>query len=73
MILKFVFLVNKNYKLLFVAFLFYLLGYMLWSFALIFEKPLLYNEVIEQWLVNIPFFIFTIIGLIATYRLYKNK
>ena len=71
--LKFVFLVNKNYKLLFIAFLFYLLGHMLWSFAIICEKPLLYNEVIEQWLVNIPFFIFTIIGLIATYRLYKNK
>ena len=73
MILKFVFLVNKNYKLLFIAFIFYLLGHMLWSFAIICEKPLLYNEAIEQWLVNIPFFIFTIIGLIATYRLFKNK
>ena len=73
MILKFVFLVNKNYKLLFIAFIFYLFGHMLWSFAIICEKPLLYNEVIEQWLVNIPFFIFSIIGLIATYRLYKNK
>lgn len=73
MILKFVFLVNKNYKLLFIAFLFYMLGHMLWSFAIICEKPLLYNEVIEQWLVNIPFFIFTIIGLTATYRLYKSK
>ena len=72
MILNF-FLVNKNYKLLFIAFLFYLLGHMLWSFAIICEKPLLYNEVVEEWLVNIPFFIFTIIGLIATYRLFKNK
>ena len=73
MILKFVFLVNKNYKLLFVAFLFYLLGHILWSFAILCEKPLIFNKVIEEWLVNIPFFIFTIIGLIATYRLYKNK
>ena len=70
--LKF-FLVNKNYKLLFIAFLFYLLGHMLWSFAIICEKALLYNEVVEEWLVNIPFFIFSIIGLIATYRLFKNK
>ena len=73
MILKFVFLVNKNYKLLFIAFLFYLLGHMLWSFTIICEKPLLFNKNIEDWLVNIPFFIFSTIGLIGTYRLYKNK
>ena len=64
---------NKNYKLLFIAFLFYMLGHMLWTFSMIYEKPLLYNEVVEEWLVNIPFFIFSIIGLIATYRLYNNK
>ena len=64
---------HKNFKLLFIAFLFYLLGHMLWSLAIISEKPLLYNKFIEEWLVNIPFLIFTIIGLIATFRLYKNK
>jgi hypothetical protein len=73
MILKFVFFVNKNYKLFFIAFLFYMLGHMLWTFSIIYEKPLLFNKNIEDWLVNIPFFIFSIIGLIATYRLYKNK
>ena len=73
MILKFVFLVNKNFKLLFIAFLFYMLGHMFWTFSIICEKPLLFNEVVEEWLVNIPFFIFTIIGLTATYRLYKCK
>jgi len=73
MILKFVFLMNKNYKLLFVAFLFYMLGHMLWTFSIIHEKPLLFNKNIEDWLINIPFFIFSIIGLIATYRIYKNK
>ena len=73
MILKFVFLVNKNFKLLFIAFLFYMLGHMFWTFSIICEKPLLFNEVVEEWLVNIPFFIFTIIGLTATYRLYKSK
>jgi len=64
---------HKNFKLLFIAFLFYLLGHMLWSLAIISEKPLLHNKFIEEWLVNIPFLIFTIIGLIATFRLYKNK
>ena len=73
MILKFVFLVNKNYKLLFIAFIFYLLGHVLWTFSIIYEKPLLFNKNIEDWLINIPFFIFSIIGLIATYRLFKNK
>ena len=73
MLLKLFFLVNKNFKLLFIAFLFYMIGHMLWTFSIICEKPLLFNKNIEDWLVNIPFFIFSIIGLIATYRLYKNK
>ena len=64
---------NKNYRLLFIAFLFYMLGHMLWTFSIICEKPLLFNKNIEDWLVNIPFLIFSIIGLIATYRLYMNK
>ena len=64
---------NKNYRLLFIAFLFYMLGHMLWTFSIISEKPLLFNKNIEDWLVNIPFLIFSFIGLIATYRLYKNK
>jgi len=66
-------MLKKNYKLLFIAFLFYMLGHMLWTFTIICEKPLLFSENIEEWLVNIPFLFFTIIGLIATYRLYKNK
>ena len=64
---------NKNFKLLFIAFLFYMLGHMFWTFSILCEKPLLFNKNIEDWLVNIPFFIFTIIGLTATYRLYKSK
>ena len=63
---------KKNYKLLFKAFLFYLLGHVLWTFTMICDEPILLNKDVEQWLVNIPFFIFIIIGLIATYRLYKN-
>ena len=62
---------NKNYRLLFIAFLFYLIGHILWTYTIIFEEILI-NESIEIWLVNIPFFIFGAIGLIATFLLYKN-
>ena len=63
---------RKNYAILFTAFLFYLIGHVLWTYTIICDEPILLNEGVEQWLINIPFFIFTIIGLIATYRLYKN-
>ena len=62
---------NKNYRLLLIAFLFYLIGHILWTYTIIFEEPLI-NESIEIWLVSIPFFIFGVIGLIATFRFYKN-
>ena len=62
---------NKNYRLLFIAFLFYLIGHILWTYTIIFEKTLI-NESIEIWLVNIPFFIFGFIGLIATFCLHKK-
>ena len=62
---------NKNYRLLFIAFLFYLIGHILWTYTIIFEKTLI-NESIEIWLVNIPFFIFGVIGLIATFSLYNK-
>ena len=62
---------NKNYRLLLTAFLFYLIGHILWTYTIIFEETLI-NESIEIWFVNSPFFIFGIIGLIATYRIYNN-
>ena len=63
---------NKNYRLLFTAFLFYLIGHILWTYTIIFEETLV-SESIKIWLVNIPFFIFGVIALIATFLLYKNK
>ena len=62
---------NKNYRLLFIAFLFYLIGHILWTYTIIFEKTLI-NESIEIWIVNIPFFIFGVIGLIATFGLHNK-
>ena len=61
----------KNFKLLFIALLFYLLGHMLWTFLIISDKVIL-NHVNQELIVSIPFLLFTIIGLIATYRLYKD-
>ena len=62
---------KKNFKLLYFAFLFYLIGHMLWTFLIILEKDIL-NHVNQELIVSIPFLFFTIIGLIATYRLYKD-
>ena len=46
----------KKYKLLFIAFLFYLIGHVLWSLAIIFDDPILISYLVEEWLINIPFF-----------------
>tara|TARA_B100001758_G_scaffold200101_1_gene178714 strand:- start:285 stop:479 length:195 start_codon:yes stop_codon:yes gene_type:complete len=62
---------KKNFKLFFIAFLFYLLGHMLWTFLIISDK-VIFNHVNQELIVSIPFLFFTIIGLIATYRLYKD-
>jgi len=62
---------KKNFKLLYFAFLFYFLGHMLWTFLIISDKDIL-NHVNQEFIVSIPFLFFTVIGLIATYRLYKD-
>ncbi len=63
---------KRNLLFLIVAFVFYLLGHILWTASLILEKPL-FNIEIETWLINIPFFLFAIFGLIASVKLYKHK
>ena len=62
---------KKNFKLLFIAFLFYLLGHILWTFLIISDK-VIFNHVNQELIVSIPFLFFTILALIATYRLYKD-
>ena len=62
---------KKNFKLFFIAFLFYLIGHMLWTFLIISDK-VIFNHVNQEFIVSIPFLFFTVIGLIATYRLYKD-
>ena len=62
---------KKNFKLLYFAFLFYFLGHMLWTFLIISDK-VIFNHINQELIVSIPFLFFTIIGLIATCRLYKD-
>ena len=62
---------KKNFKLFFIAFLFYLLGHVLWTFLIILDKDI-FNHVNQELIVSIPFLFFTIMGLIATYRIYKD-
>ena len=64
---------KKHYKLLFIAFVFYFIGHVLWSLAIILDDPILINFKLEEWLINIPFFLFSILGLIASWRLYKHS
>tara|TARA_Y100000746_G_scaffold3578_1_gene3278 strand:+ start:1604 stop:1873 length:270 start_codon:yes stop_codon:yes gene_type:complete len=64
---------KEKYKLLFIAFLFYLIGHVLWTLAIIFDDPILISCQVEEWLINIPFFLFSILGLIASWRLYKHS
>ena len=62
---------KKNFKLLYLAFLFYLIGHILWTFLIISDKAI-FNMLNQELIVSIPFLFFTVIGLIATYRLYKD-
>ena len=67
------FKMKEKYKVLFIAFLFYLIGHVLWTLAIISDDPILINYKIEEWLINILFFLFSIFGLIASWRLYKHS
>ena len=62
---------KKNFRLLFIALLFYLLGHLLWTFLIISDKAI-FNHLNHELIISIPFLFFTILALIATYRLYKN-
>ena len=64
---------KEKYKVLFIAFLFYLIGHVLWTLAIISDDPILINYKVEEWLINIPFFLFSILGLISVWSLYKHS
>ncbi|MDG2372151.1 MAG: hypothetical protein P8L83_06025 [Flavobacteriaceae bacterium] len=59
----------KLIRLLFlISFIFYFIGQLLWTIVIIIDKP-----VFEEWLINIPFGLFSIIALIASVKLYQHK
>ena len=64
----------KKIGLLFLlAFLFFFLGQVLWSIALINEDPLFGSKHMEDWVINIIFTVVSIFGLLAGIRLYRHK
>ena len=64
----------KNIGLLFsIAFLMFLMGQLLWTTGLIFGQPLFGSQNIDDWIINIPFTLCAIFGLIGSIRLYQNK
>jgi len=64
----------KRIRLLFlISFVFYFIGQMLWTLGIILDKPLIFDENFEEWLINIPFGLFSIFGLITSIKLYQHK
>ena len=64
---------KKYYLLLTISFLFYLIGHFLWTTSLIYDKPIILNDKLEIWFINIPFGLFALLGLYATYKLYDKS
>ena len=55
--------------LLFVAFLFYLIGHLIWTFFAIIEG----NADFKFWIISLPFAIFSVSGLLAGLKIYNNS
>ena len=64
----------KNVGLFFlIAFLFFFIGQVLWTIALIIEVPLFDNQQVEDWVINTTFTLCSIFGLIGGVKLYQQK
>ena len=59
--------------LFFIAFIFFVLAQILWTLALIFEEPLFGDFLLEDWSMNISYSMCSILGLIASLKIYNNK
>ena len=62
---------KQGYFLLILAFIMYLIGHILWSVSLL--NNISFNELNEIWLINIPFGLFSILGLIGFLKLYRKS
>ena len=59
--------------LFFIAFIFFSIAQILWTFALIIEDPLFGSFLVEDWIMNISYSLCSIFGVIASLKLYSNK
>ncbi|MBJ59511.1 MAG: hypothetical protein CMP64_02885 [Flavobacteriales bacterium] len=59
--------------LLFIAFLLFFLGQLLWTIGLIVDYPLFGSTFIEEWMLNFLFTSCSVFGMIAGWKLYLNK
>ena len=64
----------KKIGLLFLfSFVFLFLGQILWTIALIIEKPLFGSKIVEDWSINILYSLFSIFALIGSFKIYRGK
>ncbi|MDG2341767.1 MAG: hypothetical protein ACJZ0Y_06515 [Cytophagales bacterium] len=64
---------KKIYLLFSLAFVFYLIGHILWSISLIYNQTFFFDESTQIWIINIPFGLFALLGLIGSIKLYQNS
>ncbi len=62
---------KKIAALFLISFIFYMIGHLLWSLSILLSEPFFFNEKYEIWLINLPFGLFALFGILASYRLYK--
>ena len=58
---------------LFIAFLLFFLGQLLWTIGLLVDYPLFGSKFIEEWMLNILFTSCSVFGMIAGWKLCLNK
>ena len=64
---------KKGYFLIILAFIMYLIGHIFWSISLLYKNSFLFNKSTEIWIINIPFGLFSILGLIGFLKLYRKS
>jgi len=64
---------KKIAVLFLISFVFYMIGHLLWSLSIVLSEPFFFNEKYEIWLINFPFSLFAIFGILASYKLYINS
>ena len=64
----------KKIVLLFVlSFLFALIGQILWMIGILSKDPLFGSQYLEEWFIYLPFTLFSVFGLFASYKWYKKS